>query len=137
MAFPAGVTTRNIVFSGVTDAEDNAPAAYSARASIVCNDPLIHIPTGVQLFPSAQIRNSGFVLPITDQAGMIWGDGKGNYYDTSKGYHSHSYWVELEYQISASSPWIPYRTIPKLLVPAGAGDLDLDTVISPATFYAV
>lgn len=130
MVFPAGVTTRNIVFSGVTDAEDNAAAAYPARAAVVCNSQLYHAGTGVVVVPSVAYRNSGFLLPVTDQLN-VWSDGEGNNLTTSP---THSYHIELEYQISGK--WVPYRTIPELLVPSGAGDFDLDLVVIPKTRYS-
>ena len=126
MAYPVGVTTRNIVFSGVTDPEDNAPSAYPARAIVACNDILVHIATGVVLYPSPQIRSSGFLLPVTDQPGNIWADGKGNYFSTEDGFHSHSYRVDLEYQPTGSDEWIGYHSIPQLIVPTDPSDLDLD-----------
>lgn len=129
MVFPAGVTTRNIVFSGVTDAEDNAAAAYTTRAAVVCNSKLFHAGTGVVLVPSIQYKSSGFVLPVTDQLN-VWSDGNGNNLITSP---THSYHVELEYQLNGE--WIPYRTIPELLVPSGAGDYDLDLVLTSNTRY--
>lgn len=125
MAFPVGVTTRNITFSSVKDPENSAAVDYVARAIVSCSDPLVHISTGVVLMPTPEIKTAAFDLPVTDQDN-VWGDGFGNIFTTGNGLHTHSYRVDIEFQKTSETVWRPLRTIEQLVVPTSGVALDLD-----------
>jgi hypothetical protein len=125
MAWPVGVDLRECSFSSGIDAESNG--ALSARAVVACSELLIHIPTGVPLLPTPEIFTNSFFIPVTDQEGLVWGDGYGNYFVGGDGNHTHSYYVEIEYEVNGV--WIKGRTIPKLLVDTSVSVLDLDLTV--------
>lgn len=122
MAFPVGATLRQLTFTGPTDAEDGT--VLLVRASIACNDLLLHPATGVVLLPTPQFFTSPFSVPVTDQAGT-WQDKNGKALVSP----THSYRIELEYLNTVTGRYEPYKSLSKLLLPAGAA-LDLDTVVN-------
>jgi hypothetical protein len=120
------VLTRNIVFSPVSDGEESGATTYECRAIVALNTLLVHVDSGVTLVPKPNFQTSGFMLPVTDQEGIVWSDGMGNYLTTENGYHTHTYRIDLEFKDPITEWWIGYKSIADLVVPTGAGDLDLD-----------
>lgn len=133
MAYPAGVTTRNIAFSNPAAFESGDNSANKIRVVVRANSRLVHISTGIPILPVGIISAAGvttLALPVTDQTG-IYNDANGVAKTSSP---THTYWVDIEYLIGTK--WTTVRTIKSLDLPTSGSDLDLDLILNTNTIYS-
>lgn len=137
MAYPAGVTTRNVSFGPAVILEDGTAldmqVTFKASRSLVwlaTGSPLVTNPKDVA---SADQLEKVFALPVTDETG--YGDGAGNAIDVSAGNHSHYYTATVLYLLPGQGN-VPAKPVGKpvkigpFVLPTGDGStVDVDNLL--------
>lgn len=135
MTYPVDVSLRTIEI-GVPfrlDALGTDVVAGSCKLVVTCNEgPLINISTSRTAFKAPIVTNAYSIqVPRTDNL-TVWRDKYGKALTTSP---THTYRVDFYVQHDLN--WELVRSWLKVQVPAGAGNLDLDTIVETDTPYTV